>query len=228
VEREDWNRKYTGQGLLWSAEPSRFLVAETTPLSPGTALDLACGEGRNAIWLAERGWRVTAVDFSAVALEKARSCARERKVDVTWVEADLRAWTPQEGLFDLVCVLYLQLPEAERRQVLRGAANAVAAAGTFLLVGHDLENLTRGVGGPSDPTVLLTPDDVAAELPGLVVERAERVPRTVGDDERCATAIDTLVRARRPCADAGAAPTEGRVARARRERGPVVEHARGG
>jgi 2-polyprenyl-3-methyl-5-hydroxy-6-metoxy-1,4-benzoquinol methylase len=67
--REDWNARYAASELLWTAEPNRLFAAEIAGLEPGRALDLACGEGRNAVWLAEQGWRVTAVDFSDVALE---------------------------------------------------------------------------------------------------------------------------------------------------------------
>jgi SAM-dependent methyltransferase len=195
VKRERWNRRYAEEQLLWSAGPNRVLAAETAELEPGRALDLACGEGRNAIWLAERGWRVTAVDFADVALAKAARIASERGVDVDFVHADLLAWEPPEQSFELVCVLYLQLPAADRRLVLGRAAAAVAPGGTLLLVAHDLSNLTEGYGGPDNPDVLLTPEDVAVELPGLEIERAERILRDVEGADR--PAIDALVRARR-------------------------------
>jgi SAM-dependent methyltransferase len=196
VEREDWNRKHHEGGILFGVEPNRFLVTEIAGLEPGSALDLACGAGRNAVWLAEQGWTVTAADFSGVALEKARRLAAERGVGVDWVEADLRRWRPGRR-FDLVAVLYLQLPPEERRMVLGRAADAVAHGGTLLVVGHDLQNLNGGHGGPTDPRVLFTPQDVVAELPGLVVEKAERVVRPVETEDGEAQAIDALVRARR-------------------------------
>jgi SAM-dependent methyltransferase len=195
MKRSDWNERYEATELLWSAGPNRFLVAETEGLAAGRALDLACGEGRNAIWLAERGWQVTAVDYADVPLARAARIAAARDVAVELVHADLLDWEPEEGAYDLVCVLYLQLPAGERRRVLAGAAKAVATGGTLLLVGHDLTNLADGHGGPSDPAVLLTPEDVASELPGLTVEKAERVYRDVDGAPR--PAIDTLVRARR-------------------------------
>lgn len=199
MEREDWNRKHREAGVLFGAEPNRFLVAEVRDLAPGRALDLACGAGRNAIWLAERGWHVTAVDFSGAALEAARRLAARRGVDVEWVEADVRRWRPPERAFDLVAILYLQLPTDERRAALTAAAAAVAPGGTLLVVGHDLQNLSCGHGGPKDPQVLFTPEQVAVELSGLQVERAERVLRPVETDDGEVQAIDALVRARRPC-----------------------------
>ena len=191
--RDEWNRRYAGSELLWTAEPNRFLVAETESLPPGRALDLACGEGRNAVWLAERGWEVTAVDFAEVGLEKARGLAGARGVEPAWVHADLLEYEPPRAAFDLVAVLYLQLPEGQRRHVLRGAADALAPGGTLLVVAHDRSNLENGHGGPQDPAVLATPEEVAADLDALEVERAAVVERRSG----AAVALDLLVRARR-------------------------------
>jgi SAM-dependent methyltransferase len=196
MQREDWDRRYSGPDLLWSATPNRFLVQEAEDLAPGRALDLACGEGRNALWLAERGWNVTAVDYSGAAIAKARDRAALEGADVDFVCADLLDYLPAEGAFDLVLVLYLQLPAEERRLVLARAEAALAPSGTFLLIGHDLTNVTDGVGGPSDPDVLYTPEQIAEEVPSLDVEKAERVLRDVADADR--PAIDALVRARRP------------------------------
>ncbi len=195
MDRSSWDERYRTEELVWKAEPNRFLVAEVGSLRPGRALDLACGEGRNALWLAERGWEVVGVDFSAVGLDKARSLAASRGLRVELVEADLREWDPPEASFDLVVLMYLHLPAADRRQVLAAASRALAPGGTLLVVGHDSTNLTDGVGGPQDASVLYTPDEIAAELPGVKLERAERVRRRLEDGRE---AIDALVRARRP------------------------------
>lgn len=196
--RERWNRRWAGEERVHaSTAPSRFLVAEVTALRPGTALDLACGAGRNAVWLAEQGWRVTAVDFSGVALRMARSFAAERRVEIEWLEADVLAWTPPARGYDLVCVFYLQLPAAERATALARAADAVRPGGTLLVVGHDLLNLTEGWGGPTQPDVLFTPDDVVAEIGDLRIEKALRVRRTVAEPDAAREAIDALVRATR-------------------------------
>jgi SAM-dependent methyltransferase len=200
ASRERWNRRWSGEERTHaSTAPSRFLAAEVAGLRPGAALDLACGAGRNAVWLAEQGWRVTAVDFSAVALGMARGLAAARGVAVDWIEGDVLAWTPPPRAFDLVCVLYLQLPAAERRAALTRAAEAVGPGGTLLVLGHDRLNLTEGWGGPTQPDVLFTPDDVVTEIGGrLRVERAERVRRPVADPAATREAVDALVRARRP------------------------------
>ena len=179
MEREDWDRRYGGTELIWTAEPNRFVVEELGDLPAGRALDLGAGEGRNAVWLAERGWRVTAVDFSPVALDKARRLARARGVSVDWALEDLRDYQPEQAAYDLVLAAYLHLLPAGRAAVLGGAVAALARCGTLLVVGHDLANLTEGVGGPQDPAVLYTSKAIVAELDGLTVRRAGRVRRPV-------------------------------------------------
>ena len=200
MEREEWDERYAGQELVWSAEPNRFVEEECRAMTPGRALDLAAGEGRNAIWLAGRGWSVTAVDFSSVALDKGRRLA-ERQGDavaagVTWVCADVRTWQPDPGRFDLVVIAYLQVPAPDRRQVMGHAVEALAPGGTLLVVGHDRANLERGVGGPQDPAVLYRPEDIVADLAAagdLVVERSATVERPTPSG----AALDALVRVRR-------------------------------
>ncbi len=196
--REDWNARYAQKELVWSAEPNRLFAAEVAALSPGRALDLACGEGRNAVWLAEHGWRVTGVDFSDVALAKAAELAASRGVEVEWVVADVLDYEPDPRGFDLVALLYLQLPREELLQALRSAVGSVAPGGTLVVLAHDTTNLTRGYGGPKDAAVLYTAEDVVTGLGDLVVECAEAVERTVGLPDGEAIAIDAFVRARRP------------------------------
>ena len=196
MRREDWDRRYAAVENLWAVKPNRFLVAEVAGLTPGRALDLACGEGQNATWLASLGWTVLGVDYSEVAISKGRTRAERDGVHVELVCADLVTYEPEVSAFDLVLVLYLHIPGHERGPVFERAAAAVAPGGTFVFVGHDLTNLAEGVGGPSDPGLLCTPDEIASELPGLEIEKAERVLRDVAGEER--DAIDALVRARRP------------------------------
>lgn len=205
MEQRDWDARYAGAELVWSAEPNVFLARFVDGLRPGRALDLACGEGRNAIWLAEQGWEVTGVDYSPVALSKARDLATARGVDVQWVEADLLDYRPPAATFDLVAVLYLQLPATQRRQVLRAAGGAVAPEGFLFVVGHDSTNLVQGIGGPKDPAVLFTSTDVVADLDGLplAIEWAEPVRREVERGEQRGVAIDALVTARAAQAEAG-------------------------
>jgi 2-polyprenyl-3-methyl-5-hydroxy-6-metoxy-1,4-benzoquinol methylase len=197
VNSEAWDRRYAGSELLWTAQPNRFLVAEVADLPPGRALDLACGEGRNAVWLAERGWRVTGVDFSAVALKKAAGLAEARGVEVDWVHADLASFEPERGVHDLVVVLYLQVPAADRSPIMRRAAAAVAPGGVLLVVAHDRSNLEDGWGGPQDPAVLYTAADLASDIAGegLETERADVVERPVDAEGGEKIALDLLFRA---------------------------------
>ena len=195
MKREDWNARYASVENLWAVRPNRFLVAEAGELPPGRALDLACGEGQNTIWLASLGWDIVGVDYSEIAIAKAGVRAERDGVVAEFVCADLVDYAPEGQAFDLVLVLYLHIPADQRRRVLERAAAAVAPGGTFVFVGHDLTNMTEGVGGPSDLQILCTPEEIAAELPGLEIEKAERVLREVAGEER--DAIDALVRARR-------------------------------
>jgi len=200
VDAADWNARYATDELIWKAEPNRFLPPEVAALVPGRALDLACGEGRNAVWLAQQGWQATGVDFAAEGLAKGRRLAADRDVDVEWVEADVSTWAAPPASYDLVVVFYLQLPAAERGTVMRTAADALAPGGTLLVVAHDTRNLTDGFGGPQSAAVLYTAEDVLADLGGLdalVVERAEEVVRPVVVDDGTFEAIDCFVRLRR-------------------------------
>ena len=192
-----WDERYAATGLVWSAEPNRFVVAEMADLRPGRALDLAAGEGRNAIWLAVRGWRVTAIDFSAVAIDKGRRLADGGGVDVDWVVADALEYQPEPAGFDGVLIAYLHLPPAELAAVLATAVRALAPGGVLVVIGHDVTNLTEGVGGPQDPTLLYTPELIAAHLTGLHIDRADRTRRAVAGESGTRDAVDTVVRAHR-------------------------------
>jgi 2-polyprenyl-3-methyl-5-hydroxy-6-metoxy-1,4-benzoquinol methylase len=197
MDAAGWDDRYAARELVWSAEPNRFLVEQCADLPVGRVLDLAAGEGRNAIWLARQGWRATAVDFSAVGLDKGRQIAAREGVSVDWRVADVTTYQPQPHAFDLVIVFYLQLQPAQRRAAHRHAAAALAPGGTLLIVGHDLDNLAHGSGGPQDPEVLLTAADVVADLApcGLTVSVAEQVRRPIPGDPEARPAIDLLVRA---------------------------------
>ncbi|MFJ3216452.1 class I SAM-dependent methyltransferase [Kitasatospora sp. NPDC086801] len=212
MDSQDWDDRYAGSALVWGAEPNRWVVRELTghtpAHTPGHALDLATGEGRNAIWLATLGWEVTGLDYSAVALERAERLTADLPDEVadrlTWRHGDARTFDAPAAGYDLILVAYLQVPAQDRRAALRRAAAALAPGGTLLVIGHDLSNLTEGVGGPQDPAVLFTPQDVLADLAdhGLRTVRAERVHRPVGPEpghkgEGGGVAIDVLVRLER-------------------------------
>lgn len=188
-----WDERYAAKETVWGAAPNRWVEQEVRDLPPGRALDLACGEGRNALWLDGLGWRVRAVDFSAVAIDK----GRHRPSGVEWVVADVTAYDSPEPV-DLALLCYLQVPAPDRRAALRHAAGALAPAGRLLVIAHHTRNRTDGTGGPQDDAVLYTPDDVAADLDGtgLRIDKGAEVLRPVDGAER--PAIDTLVLATAP------------------------------
>jgi len=199
MDATEWDERYRASELVWSAGPNQFVEAELADLPPGRAVDLAAGEGRNAIWLANRGWDVTAVDFSQAGLDKGRVLAGETTLE--WVCADATTWTA-DAPYDLCVVAYLQLATDERRAAVRRGYAALRVGGTFFLVAHDTTNLTEGTGGPPDAAVLMTAEDVLTDLGGETFEvlRAGRVPRQVGGPEHkhanepAAIAWDCLVR----------------------------------
>ena len=194
-----WDERYRQKELMWTAEPNRFLVEAVEGLQPGRALDLAAGEGRNAVWLAMQGWTVEAVDFSEVAIEKARDLAgRSGVTGIEFSIEDLFHWAPDSGSYDLVALVYFQVPTPEREEVWRSAAAAVARGGKLVVIGHDSGNLERGYGGPQNPAALYQAADVVRVVEStLTVERAEQVIRMVEDDEGTHEAIDNIVVARR-------------------------------
>jgi SAM-dependent methyltransferase len=194
TRQQMWDERHAAREPIESLEPDPTLFEEIGPLAPGRALDLGTGDGRNAVWLAARGWDVTAVDFSRVALDRGRSLAERAGVAVDWVQVDLLARAPPAQAYDLVCLFFIHLPLDERRVVYGRAAAGVAAGGTLLVVGHDRSNLGEGTGGPQDPAVLFTAAEVATELDELEVVRAETARRTVGGDRVAIDAILLAVR----------------------------------
>ncbi len=207
MDARGWDERYAAAQqdatLVWSPTPNSTIAQLTGQLAPGRALDLAAGEGRNAIWLAERGWSVTAVDFSPVATARMRQLAGtrlgERAGQLTVVTADVLAWDPGQAIFDLVIIVFLHLPPPQRLLAHRRAAAVVAPGGQLIVLAHDRSNLTDGVGGPQDPAVLPTPQDVVADLAhtGLQVDRAEVIIREVVVEGVARHARDTLVVAQR-------------------------------
>jgi SAM-dependent methyltransferase len=187
VDRESYDELYRSTPTVWSGRPNRQLVVEAADLAPGTALDAGSGEGGDALWLAERGWRVTAVDFSAVALERAAAAARARGLGdrIEWRHEDLDAWTPPADRFDLVTAHYLHATWSDRPGMFRRLASAVAPGGTLLVVGHLLgDHWGHGEHHAHDPGVLYTAEDVAAlldreEWGDVVTEARERDPEAV-------------------------------------------------
>ncbi len=189
-----WDDRYRAAELVWSSGPNEFVANYCAELMPGRSLDLAAGEGRNALWLAEQGWDSTAVDFSEVAIAKALEIAVVRNVMLTGVVADLADYIPEPGAYDLVAVIYFHVPADLWHTVIARCVDALAPGGRLLIVGHDQSNITDGVGGPQDPRVLTTPDETVALFDDrVVVETAEVVDRVVQTDDGPKIAKDTFV-----------------------------------
>ena len=192
MDAHAWDARYRAAEHVWPTGPNAWVARETAGLSSGLALDLAAGEGRNALWLAQRGWTVDAVDFSPVAARRIAESAVRHSAPVRVTVADVRRWAPTADSYDLVLISYLHLPRAEMARVLESAALAARPGGTLLLVGHDVSNLEHGIGGPQEPEVLSSVERVLAvwePLTDVVVAEVARRP-AAGE-----VALDTVVRA---------------------------------
>lgn len=192
MEATDWDDRYRATDRLWSAEPNTFVADRLADREPGVGLDLASGEGRNAVWLAERGWEMTAVDFSSVAIDR----GREHSVEVEFVVADVLTWQPDRS-YDLVLIAYLHLVLADFEPLIRRAVTWLRRGGELFMVGHDRTNIEHGVGGPQYPEVLWEIEEILPWLEGLDIVEAGMVEREVKADHGVALARDALVRARR-------------------------------
>ena len=197
---EAWNERYASRGMVWGTDPNRFLAEYATGLTPRRILDLGCGQGRNAVWLATQGHRVTGIDLSPVAIEQARRLAADHAVEVTLEAADVvKSWTPPPDTFDLVVLSYLQLPPQDRRVAHDKATEAVAPGGTVWLIAHHSDNIADGVGGPQYPEVLFDEQALYADFGDLEVLRNEKVYRDVkGEDGLVRAAHDILLVATKP------------------------------
>ena len=196
-----WDARYREHPTaIWSGKPNPVLEAEAADLPPGRALDVGCGEGADALWLAERGWRVDAVDISRVALERAKSHAATRNLEVNWVHADLLTHPPVTGAYDLVNAQYMQLPQQEREAMYAALAAAVRPGGTLLVGAHHPSDLHSKIRRPNVADMFFTAEAVAAELDDQQWEIlvAETRPRTASNhDGESATVHDTVLRALR-------------------------------
>jgi SAM-dependent methyltransferase len=200
MDAADWDACHGRNEIVWGEPPNAVVVEHVAMLPPARALDLACGAGRDTLWLATRGWRVDALDWSQVAIDKARTVAvrlpRSVRERVAWHRGDVTGLA-EVGLrspFDLIVMCFLQLPPAQRRTLLHEAAARLAPGGMLLVIGHDSTNPTEGHNGPLDPEILFTPADIMMDLDGVLdIEVADRHlrPTEAGD------AFDAVVVARR-------------------------------
>lgn len=195
-----WDEHYGAHDHGWGLEPNLFVREQCQGLPVGRAIDLACGEGRNAVWLARLGWRVTGVDVSAVAIERARTVTAEQSalhaLRLEWQVGDITLLRPKPGSLDLVLASYVHLPTEDLYQVLTRTAAALRPGGHLVAVAHDKRNLTEGISGPQDVDLLYDPNGLRALLAdgcGLTVEVARTAERSTPEG----IALDTVIRARR-------------------------------
>ncbi len=177
-----WDARYAAADEVWSSAPHMSFAAVAEELPPGRALDVACGEGRHGLYLAERGWQVTAADFSAVGIEKARQRGVQRGLSLDWQNVNVCRHAFAPCAYDLVLVIFLHTPPAERTAWLANAKAAVREGGTFFYLGHDPSNVTLGAGGPQDPRLLPAVDEIVASLPEFEVLCADVVERPAAAD----------------------------------------------
>jgi SAM-dependent methyltransferase len=204
-----WDNRYGTGTDVWSGAANPVLVSETAGLPPGRALEVGCGEGADSIWLASRGWRVTAVDFSGVALERAAARSRRAGADesesaqiaarIGWEQHDLTRWAPPATAFDLVSAQFMHLPSTERGVLYAALSDAVSPGGTLLIVGHDITASHDSSHTPS-ADLFFTAEEIAATLDPdrWQVEVAESRTRTAADASGAAVVLsDAVLRARR-------------------------------
>lgn len=190
----EWDAMYAERAVVWSGEPNTQLVAEVGALNPGSVLDVGCGEGADAVWLARCGWQVTAVDISGVALERARAHAESAGAEISFEQADLVAAPPAPDSYDLVSAQFFHLPDPPRSQAYRGLASAVSPGGHLLVVGHyPSEHI-----GKDHPERLFTNDEIIALRPDWQVVTSEIRERTAMHHGELSELVDGVVLLRRP------------------------------
>lgn len=198
VDSKFWDDMYRSRDQVFSGAPNGVLVAEVTGLPPGQALDVGCGEGGDALWLARNGWQVTAVDISATALQRGAAAGTDVAGRVTWRQSDLSISPPPADAFDLVSVQYFPLRLQPDHIALRGLLNAVAPGGTLLFAGHDPADLAPRPEHGFDPGDYYQADDIAGLLdPDWTVLANETRPRTAPAPAGTHHTHDTVLRARR-------------------------------
>ena len=198
-EQASWDERYGGEGRTWSGRPNAVLVAEASGLTPGRAVDLGCGEGGDAIWLAERGWQVSAIDFSEAGLRKAAEHAVERGVAdrIEFRQADLRSWTAEGEQWDLVTSCFLHLLDHGMVRATTAMADAVAPGGTLLVAGHHPDDEHTGLRW-SMPGVMFTAEELLPAVdPDAFDVRAEARQRSETRDGETHVVTDAVLVARR-------------------------------
>ena len=202
--KDSWDERYRSADMIWSGNPNPHLVEQVADLAPGTALDVGSGEGADAIWLASRGWHVTGVDVSTVALGRAAARAAKGGNEIanrmTWQQADLEFWDPAPLQFDLVSAQFMHLPGSLLKSLHRRLAAAVRPGGTLLIVGHHPSDLHTSMGRPDHPDMFYTAEQIAATLNSgdwQIIVAAAPKRQTADPDGRLITISDAVMHAMR-------------------------------
>lgn len=184
MDADGWDLRYASADRVFASGPNPLVVEALSDLPPGRALDLAAGEGRHALWLARRGWQVTALDFSRVGLDKGRREAERDALRVDWILEDAYRYRPEPRSLELVLVAHFHPEPARQRRVFAALAGALVPGGHLLVLGRHRDDIGRDGGrGPRDPQLRYTPRELRRALPrGLALARCEAVYRTVETD----------------------------------------------
>jgi SAM-dependent methyltransferase len=199
VHAHEWDARYAEKAALWSGRPNGRLVAEVADLSPGRALDVGCGEGADAIWLARNGWTVTAIDVSQVALGRAQEAAGLGGADVEWICGDALQVVLPNGSFDLLSMQYPALPKAAGEAAAHALLDTVRPGGVLLAVYHDLDDehreqmKSRGV----DPADYVAADDLRQLLGDAFIVELDVVAPRIDPPPDNPHIADIVLRARR-------------------------------
>lgn len=213
MDASNWDERYSASELVWGVDPNRYVkfwatevaeeITDEDPSASLCALDIGCGEGRNAIWMVANGWQVDAFDFSAVAIERLSQLAEnvlelEQQAALIAGVQDISEWEPLAPMYDFVVICFLHFPQQQLQQLWEKSAAALKPGGSLLVIGHDKKNLAEGVGGPQDENVLFHAAECGEYLSkvGLDVEHAHVHQREVPDQDR--PALDAVIFARKP------------------------------
>lgn len=190
MDSASWDERYAAADRLWPVGPNMYVEDRLSVHEPGVGVDLASGEGRNAVWLAERGWNMTAVDFSEVAIKRGRQHAADVKFDV----ADVVSWEPEDSV-DLVLIAYLHLEPQTFPEVVQRSSGWVRQGGELFMIGHDVSNIEHGHGGPQSPEILWDVRTIKPLLDHMRIIEGAVLRRPVDTEAGLVYARDALVRA---------------------------------
>ena len=200
MDAEEWDRRYAQTERFFTGGPNPLIAELLGALPPGRGLDLAAGEGRHALWLARRGWHITAVDFSSIGIARGRRWAQEEGLEVDWVIDDVYRYAAPPASFDVVLIAYFHPEPPHRERVFAAAVQALVPGGHLLVAGRHLDDIGRDGGrGPSDPALRDTPEQLSQSLPAsLELLRCEAAVRTLSDASGDVELTDVVAFGRRP------------------------------